>query len=251
MKSIGKDWYKKIWTMDILNESWVEDTKRQVDFIIDILQLQGTERILDLACGFGRHAIEFARRGYSVVGVDITSDYIHYASECAKKDDLDAVFVNADIRDVEFTNEFDVVLNMADGAIGYLENEEENNKIFDVISKALKKGGKHFMDIMNADYATNHFPCQLWDSGSKCLTLSRFEWDEKTKIMMYGQRDFCYGDVLDNPNIEEGNPTRLYGKQDVHYIMEQRGMYVVDCFADYTGKKNTPNDIQLLVYSQK
>ena len=41
------------------------------------------------------------------------------------------------------------MLNMADGAIGYLEDDEENHKIFSVIAKALKKGGKHFMDIMN------------------------------------------------------------------------------------------------------
>jgi 2-polyprenyl-3-methyl-5-hydroxy-6-metoxy-1,4-benzoquinol methylase len=52
--------------------SWVEHTKDEIDFIIDIMNLSGTERILDLACGFGRHAIELSRRGFLVVGVDIT-----------------------------------------------------------------------------------------------------------------------------------------------------------------------------------
>ena len=50
MKSMKKDWYKKVWTMDIQNMSWVEDTKNEVDFLIDQLKLQGNERILDLAC---------------------------------------------------------------------------------------------------------------------------------------------------------------------------------------------------------
>ena len=44
--------------------SWVEDTNRQVDFLIKQLHLKGTEKILDLACGFGRHSLEFARRGH-------------------------------------------------------------------------------------------------------------------------------------------------------------------------------------------
>ena len=50
MKSMKKDWYKKGWTMDIQNMSWVEDTKNEVDFLIDQLKLQGNEKILDLAC---------------------------------------------------------------------------------------------------------------------------------------------------------------------------------------------------------
>lgn len=41
-----------------------EDTKRQVDFLIDKLELKGNERILDLAYGFGHHSLEFARHGY-------------------------------------------------------------------------------------------------------------------------------------------------------------------------------------------
>ena len=58
---------------------------------------------------------------------------------------------------------------MADGAIGYFEDDGENHKIFSVIAKALKNGGKHFMDIMNGSYAQTHFPCKLWDAGEKDL----------------------------------------------------------------------------------
>ena len=67
MKSMKKDWYKKGWTMDIQNMSWVEDTKNEVDFLIDQLKLQGNEKILDLACGYGRHSLELARRGYTFI----------------------------------------------------------------------------------------------------------------------------------------------------------------------------------------
>ena len=86
MKAMQNDWYKKIWTLDIQNQSWVEDTVRQVDFLIDKLNLRGNEKILDLACGFGRHSLELARRGFEVTGVDITPAYIQYAAEQAQKE---------------------------------------------------------------------------------------------------------------------------------------------------------------------
>ena len=123
--------------VDIQNMSWVEDTNRQVDFLIKQLQLKGTEKILNLACGFGRHSLEFARRGYDVTGIDITPAYIDYANEQAKKENLNVKFICQDIRTITFDKEYDVVLNMADGAIGYLEDDEENHKIFSVIAKAI------------------------------------------------------------------------------------------------------------------
>ena len=75
MKPMKSDWYKKIWTLDIKDQSWVEDTLRQTDFLIERLGLKGNEKILDLACGFGRHSLELAKRGFEVVGVEITADY--------------------------------------------------------------------------------------------------------------------------------------------------------------------------------
>lgn len=251
MKPMEKDWYKKIWTLDIQNQSWVEDTKRQVDFLIEKLQLKGGERILDLACGFGRHSLELARRGFGVTGIDITPDYVNYASQMAEKEKLNARFICSDIREVKFENEFDVVLNMADGAIGYLESEKENLKIFSVISKALKHGGKHFMDIMNGDYAVTHFPCQLWDAGEKCLTLSKFEWDNGTKTLIYGQIDYPYGEPLPKPVMEWGNTIRLYNIGEVKNIFGKLGMTVLDTYADFSGKSSSENDIQLMVISEK
>lgn len=251
MQRMDSDWYRIIWTLDIQNQSWVEDTKRQVDFIIKNLNLTGKERVLDLACGFGRHSLELARRGFDVTGIDITPEYVVFASDQALREHLNAHFLCEDIRQLHYMGEFDVVLNMADGAIGYLENDEENQIIFEVISAALRPGGKHLMDIMNANYARTHFPCKLWDAGEKGLTLSQFEWEDDTKTLIYGQKDFPYGDVLHKPEILEGNPIRLYSIEEIQQIYTSLGMRVTQCFADFSGHKLTDNDIQMIVCSVK
>lgn len=251
MKSSGADWYKKIWSLDIMEQSWVESTEEQVDFLIERLELNGVERILDLACGFGRHSLELAARGFAVTGVDITKEYVDYANKTAAEKGLNAEFILADIRDVVFEEEFDLVINMGDGAIGYLENDKENLKIFDMIAKALKPGGKHFMDIMNADYAKSRFPCRLWDAGEKGLTLSAFEWDDENRIMLYGQKDYRYGEKFERPMIEDGNPTRLYSLSEIKGIMSKRDMTVIDSFSDFHGAKSGADGIQLMVYSRR
>lgn len=246
-----KTWYKEGWTLDIKEHSWTEDTKRQVDFLIQTMNLSGKEKILDLACGFGRHSLEFAKRGFTVVGVDITKEYVEDATKQAERENLSAKFYHMDIRDINFEEAFDVVLNMADGAIGYLENEEENLKIFDVIARSLRPGGKHVMDIMSADYADTHFPCNLWDIGEKSITLSKFEWDKERKIMLYGQNEFAYGKILTVPKFERGDPIRLYHIREIEQIMQNHAMSVQQVFSDFSGTSGNSNEIQMIVYSQK
>ena len=247
----GSDWYKNIWSLDIKNHSWVEDTKQQIDFIIKTLDLRKDQRILDLACGFGRHSLELSRRGFQVVGADITKDYITDAENTAKKEGLSARFILSDIRDLKFNQEFDVVLNLADGAIGYLENDNENLKIFDVIADALKPGGKHFMDLCNGEYANLHFPATSWEAGENALSLSCFEWDAEKKIMLYGGKTISYGEPLVKPEILRGDTIRLYTHDELGEILEARNMTIIQTYSNYYGKPETSKELQLMVYSIK
>lgn len=251
MRAKASDWYKSVWTLDIKNMSWVEQTATEVEFISKTCGLKGGERILDLACGFGRHALEFAKRGFDVVGIDITEDYIRDARKTAQEMNLNNVtFICSDIRDVSFENEFDLVLNIADGAIGYLENEEENLKIFDVISKALRKDGQHMCDLVSGDYADMHFPMKTWSAGQSAISLSEFEWDREKRIMLYGGQDFEYGQPISVPAITEGDPTRVYTLEEIGDIMHERKMEVVEAFADYSGQPASPYEFQMLIHSR-
>lgn len=251
MESFGSEWYKKVWSLDIKNQSWTEDTVNQTDFIIKTLKLEKGARILDLACGYGRHSLELARRGFEVVGADITPAYVEDANKTAAAEKLNARFILSDIRDVSFENEFDAVLNLADGAVGYLENDAENEKIFDVIAKALKPGGKSLIDIMSADYADRHYPLKLWDAGEKMLTLSCFEWDKNARVLLYGQRDIAYGEQLGKPEFDSGFPTRLYGAEEMKKLLAARGLGVFAFFSDYYGKAASADDLQLMICSEK
>ena len=245
-------WYRKIWTLGIQEMSWVEQTKEQVDFIWEVLALGGRERILDLACGFGRHALELDQRGCQVVGVDITAEYVNEANKQANDQGLNAKFLCADLRDLQYKEEYDVVLNLADGAIGYLENDVENLKIFDRIASALKPGGKHLMDVCNGGYAAKHFPKRNWLFGQQSLSLADFEWDRESSLMFYGGLEFRYGEKLTKPEEIHSNPTRLYNLQEFAVIFQNRAMEIRQAFGDFNTAIPVTDDIfQIQIFSQK
>jgi len=247
------DWYKYGWSLDIKNHSWTEDTENQVAFVVKSLGLTGKERVLDLACGYGRHALALARMGYDVTGVDITPAYVEDARENAAREGLPARFIQADIREVTFEGEFDAVLNMADGAIGYLEDDAENLKIFDVVARALRPGGRHFMDICSADHAEKYFPKKHWEAGQKALALAQFGWDPATRRMTYAGWEIPYGQPAQKPasKMEDADPIRLYSLAEVKEILTRRGMMLTATYCDFHGNPATDKELQFLICSEK
>ena len=254
-------WYKKIWTLDIRDMSWTERTDGQIAFLVDLLGLQGEKRILDLACGFGRHALALARRGHPVVGVDITPAYVEEARRQAAAEQLDVQFLCADLRDVlqkeiSYRGAFDVVLNLADGAIGYLESDAENLKIFDLVAAALKPGGQHVMEVCSGDFARAHWARGVsrksWEAGSQALSLAEFEWDAATSRMLYTGYTFPYGEPLTAPEGHAPTSTRLYSLAELREILAARGMRVVEAFGSYDrGLPASEDQFTLLVHSEK
>lgn len=239
------------WTLAIKNQAWTEDTENQVEFLIRTMALCGNEKILDLACGYGRHALSFARRGFSVVGVDYTKAYIDDAVAHTTAEGLSAEFVLADIRGLTYQSEFDVVLNLADGAIGYSAREEENVKVFDVIAAALRPGGKHVMDVCNAEHATLYFPKRHWEAGDQELSLSEFTWNQDTRQMTFAGCQIPYHTYTKKPCLQHNSPTRLYSSEELATLLSQRGMRIRNTYADYYGTPSSAKSLQLIVYSQK
>ena len=107
------------------------------------------------------------------------------------------------------------------------------------------------MDVCNAEHAERHFPKRGWEIGEKALAISLLEWDEESRRMLYAGWDFPYGLPTEKPVFSQGDSCRLYSKVELRTIFSQRRMKIVDAFSDYYGKKDSCQELQLLVYSQK
>ncbi len=243
---IPEDWYATAFDAASAEMAWTDRTGPEVDRVAKILQPRGDERVLDLACGSGRHSLELRRRGFSVVGTDISPDLIEIARRDTVEESLDVDFVLSDLRDLEFTDEFDLVLNLNDGAIGYLESDEENLKTFELISRALKPGGRNLIQLPNVLYAKERLPQRSWIPTSDMIELVEHRWDKKTRRMEGKMVAARFGEVLEDLGGIEFSQ-RLYSVEELRQIYASVGMELLTVYHG-SGRPREPKAGQFEVF---
>jgi SAM-dependent methyltransferase len=243
---VPPDWYRSGFPPETAQMPWADKTEAEVDRAIGMLRMEGGERILDLACGIGRHSLELARRGFEVVGLDISEELLEMARRDAEAQSLEISFVEADLRQLDYEEEFDVVLSLNDGAIGYFETDEENYRTFEVVSKGLRSGGGHLMQLPNVLHAEKHLPNRHWIAGDATVELSDHRWNAKDRYLEGFTVPIRIGEVL-----EKVEPIpfrqRLYSVDELKEIYESVGMQLANVYRG-TGKPRMPRDNQFEVF---
>lgn len=145
-------WYEKFF-----NEDYVRlytpfllpaRSRQDVADLVKLLDLQPGNRVLDLCCGYGRHALELARYGCQVTGQDLSSTLLEQAQASASEQHLQVRWLQSDMRTIPFENEFDVVINMFT-SFGYFDSDEEDQKVLQQIAQALKPGGFFLLETIH------------------------------------------------------------------------------------------------------
>lgn len=136
-----------------LRYSFTKGTRQEVDFLETALSLRSDARILDVGCGPGRHANEFARRGYTVHGIDISERFIDVARVNAEPG---ATFEVRDARSLPFVDEFDAVVCLCQGAFGLMIEDDGDENVLRSITRALRPGGVLALSAFNAYFVVKH-----------------------------------------------------------------------------------------------
>src|SRR5439155_176630 len=114
------------------------ETDAQVEAIDKILHLRKGSRILDVACGSGRHTIGLAKRGYRMTGFDLSRALLAEARKSARLAQVKPTFVEGDMRRLRFTNAFDAAISMFT-SFGYFDGPEEDREVLRGIARALHR----------------------------------------------------------------------------------------------------------------
>jgi SAM-dependent methyltransferase len=138
-----------------LRNAFTKGTEQEVDFLVDALALAPGTRVLDVGCGPGRHALALARRGFEVVGVDHSPEFLALAREAAAAADLAATFVELDVRELACDGQFDAVICLCQGGFGLLGGRDEL-EVFGRIARAVRSGGALAVSAFSAAFAVRH-----------------------------------------------------------------------------------------------
>ena len=153
-------WYEDLFNRQTFLDLYAEQDSRlavqEVDGLVSLLNLQPSQSILDVCCGYGRHAIELAKRGHRVTGVDLAPLQVNAAVAGAAKAGVQAEFLVGDARHMRFQQGFDVTLNLLT-SFGLFEEDAEHLEMLARIADATKLGGLFLMDLWNREQVIRDF----------------------------------------------------------------------------------------------
>jgi SAM-dependent methyltransferase len=121
----------------------------QVTQIVELTKFNG-RAVLDLCCGPGRHAVEFARRGFTVTGVDRSSFLLDCARHRALEVGVSIEWIMEDMRRFKRPAAFDLACSIFT-SFGYFEDEEENLRVLRNVHENLKDAGLFVIDVIGKE----------------------------------------------------------------------------------------------------
>jgi len=197
---MSKPWYVELYQNfpNYDQEPYTQATQGEVDFIEQEIGYDRTKTILDVGCGTGRHALELARRGYKVMGVDLSDSLLAKGRETAQSENLDVTFITRDARALDFENQFDVVLSICEGAFSLMETDEMDILILENMGLALRSGGKLILTAPNAAFMLTHEPGEAaFDKVTfrETFTLSATGADGSKKTLNCTQRYYTCPEI--------------------------------------------------------
>ena len=140
------EWFDSKYYHILYNNRNYQEAEAFLSKLIDFLKPNLSDKIIDLACGKGRHSIYLNKLGYDVTGIDLSVNSIKEASLFANEK---LKFEMADLRNLPYNNAFEFGLNLFT-SFGYFESDKVNIEVFSQFNKILKPNGIILVDFLNA-----------------------------------------------------------------------------------------------------
>jgi len=140
-------WFDSPYYHILYNNRDVQEAQLYMDRLLAYLHPKPHARILDLACGKGRHSVYINQKGFDVTGIDLSAKSIAHAKQFSNPR---LRFGVHDMRQVYKPAYFDFILNLFT-SFGYFDNETDNVVALAATAKSLKPGGRLVIDFMNTD----------------------------------------------------------------------------------------------------
>jgi len=221
----AKPWFEEVFDEDYLRTlpfMTAEQTLRETNFVHKCLGLSEGQSVLDVGCGYGRHAIEMAQRGVQVTGLDLSLPLLIRAADESQRRGLPVNFVHADMREMNYDAQFDGAYCMMT-TFGYFD-EETNQKVAAGIFKSLKPGGKFLLETLNRDYIVGDLPTRVWWEGDGCVVLEEVDFHFHTSRLGL-RRSIVF---QDGRQFEHDISIRCYTLHEIGRLLKHAGFRVTE-----------------------
>jgi 2-polyprenyl-3-methyl-5-hydroxy-6-metoxy-1,4-benzoquinol methylase len=224
-----KDWFNTPEYLNVYKHRNEDEAEQHIKLILDNVETYAGYRVLDMACGAGRHAILLAKKGLIVTAVDLSENLLDIAKKTAEEENLKIEFVNSDIRDFDTILDFDLVVNLFT-SFGYFESDEENFAVLQKAYDLILPGGYFVLDFFNADYLANN--------------LIKFSEEKIDNAIIHQHREIKDKRVNKKIVISRSGElksfqesVRMYTKNELENALTKIGFDIYKTFGDFLGNK--------------
>ena len=225
-----------------------ERARAEVDFVLQRLDVEPGARILDVACGHGRHSLELARRGYRVTGVDLSEPSLELARRLAAEAGVEVEYVRADMLDLPWRGEFDGAVNLFT-AFGYFPEESEDERAARSIAGALKPGARLVLDTINPIVVGSaRFQPRSWDE----LDGGALVLEDRAYDAVSGRHSTTFVVVRpDGTRQEIAFSLRAYTHPELAALLRRAGLEPLSVHGGWKGEEFTRETWPMIVTAQR
>lgn len=215
-----------------------EEAKEFLDTLISFFKIKPNHKVLDLACGKGRHSIYLNKKGFDVVGVDLSEQNIEHARQFENER---LKFDIHDMREVYALEEFDFVLNMFT-SFGYFDSEKENEQAISSAAKCLKPGGSLLIDFLNPYRVINN----LVPEEKKTIEGITFDITRSLSEDGFIVKEINFTDKGESYHFKE----RVKAIRRIEFLdyFRKAGLKVIKTFGDYDLNEYDPEKSERMIF---
>jgi SAM-dependent methyltransferase len=201
-----------------------EEARRAVALVQKVAPWEAGARVLDLACGAGRHAAELERLGARVLGFDLSPSMLRRARLRIR-----GPLVRGDMRSLPFRpGSFGLAVNLFT-SFGYFRDDAEHRHVVGQVARSLRLGGRFVLDYLNADHVRRTLRKGTEEvDGAPTEVRVRRRFSEEGRYVV---KEIELG--AENRSFQER--VRLFSPAELHNLLEEEGLRVDAMFGDYDG----------------
>ncbi len=224
-----KDWFNTEEYLNVYQHRNESDAEEHVKIILKNVNIPSGAKILDMACGAGRHAIILARKKFNVTAVDLSENLLAIAKKNTDDENLKINFVHSDIRSFKSDDKFNLVLNLFT-SFGYFESDEENFLVLQKAYDLLGKDGFFVLDFFNSNFLKQN----LIESSEEILGEVKIHQFRKIKLNRVTKKIV----ITKNGNLNQFEESvRMFTKDELTDAIKNIGFDIYKTFGDFLGNE--------------
>lgn len=245
-----KDWFNSPYYHKLYFERDQQEADSFINTLIDFLQPPKGSKMLDVACGRGRHSLTLAEKGFQLTGIDISPSSIAYAKQFVQMDSLtekdNLEFYQHDMRLPFRVNYYDYAFNFFT-SFGYFNTRREHDDTIRTIANSLKEKGILIIDYLNVHFSEDHFV----HNEEKTIDGVHYEihrWQDKSHFY----KKITVRNALLTYPLEHTEKVAKFSLGDFTDMLSFQHLQIQEVFGDYNlGSYHIRNKPRLIIVAKK